>query len=60
MKKGIINNLQENCPYFDKDKRCCARNGCHLLRPCIAKGTKIEKYYSIKNLLDSLFVIIKE
>ena len=41
MMKGLINmlknNLQENCPYFDREVRKCTRKGCHLLCPCIAK-----------------------
>lgn len=60
MKKGTLNNLQENCPYFDKDKRICTRKGCHLLQPCIAKGKNLDKWYSIKSLLENMFIIIKE
>ena len=32
------NNLQENCPYYDRDNKKCTRDGCHLMIPCIAKG----------------------
>lgn len=54
-----LNNLQENCPYYDKNNRKCTRKGCHLLRPCIAKGRIIDNYYSISDLLKNMFIIIK-
>ena len=38
--KKYINNLQEQCPYFDKKERICCRDNCHLLYPCIAKNNK--------------------
>jgi len=28
----------ENCPYYDRDKQTCVRNGCIFIYPCSASN----------------------
>ena len=54
----MLNNLQENCPYYDKNKRVCCRKGCHLMQPCIAKTIRSDNYYSITEILKNAFELL--